>query len=223
MQLNVQDVAKLLRTTEKQVYTWVDEGEIPFEMTNEQPWFNRSELLEWATERRLPISSGVFRRLGTDLGSIPSLALAIARGGVHRIDAHEPADVLRQVVAAMPVSSEDDRESIFQVLVAREGKGMTAIGDGIAIPHVLAPAVVPDAPTSVTLCYLEQPLDIAAPDGRPIHVVFSIVSASISGHLELLAHLAAALHAPGFKAALVRHAELKELEAEMHAAGVDAH
>jgi len=82
MHFTVLDAAKLLQTTEKQIYGWVDEGDIPFETVNEQVRFNRSELLEWATLRRLPIASDVFRQADLEEGlPLPSLAEALAAGG----------------------------------------------------------------------------------------------------------------------------------------------
>jgi len=215
MHFTVLDAAKLLQTTEKQIYGWVDEGDIPFETVNEQVRFNRSELLEWATLRRLPIASDVFRQADLEEGlPLPSLAEALAAGGVHRVDAKDREGVLRQVVAVMPLKEEGDRELLLQVLIAREGMGSTAVGDGIAIPHVRAPAVFHHVPPSITLCYLEHPVDFAAPDGRPVHTLFSIISPNIRGHLELLAKLATALHDQGFKAALQRRAGADELRAE---------
>jgi len=108
-----------------------------------------------------------------------------------------------------------DAGRLVEVLWERERLGSTAIGDGIAIPHVRAPAVFHQVPTSITLCYLEHPVDFGAPDGRPVHTLFSIVSPNIRGHLELLAKLAAALHDPRFKAALGRRAGADELLAEV--------
>jgi len=216
MHFTVRDAAKLLQTTEKQIYGWVDEGDIPFETVNEQVRFNRSELLEWATSRRLPIAPDAFSQDSLEEGPpLPTLAETLAVGGVHRVDAKDREGVLRQVVAAMPLKEQADRELLFQVLIAREGMGSTAVGDGIAIPHVRAPAVFHQVPASITLCYLEHPVDFGAPDGRPVHTLFSIVSPNIRGHLELLAKLAAALHDPRFKAALGRRAGADELLAEV--------
>ncbi len=219
MQLTVRDASRLLQTTEKQVYEWVDEGDIPFETVNEQPRFNRLELLEWATSRRLPIAPDVFEQAEPGAAPLLSLSGALAKGGVHRIDARERDGVLRQVVAAMPIDKPSDRELLLEILLAREAMGSTAIGEGIAIPHVRAPAVMPDAPASVTVCYLEHPVDFGAPDGLPVHTLFSIVSPNILGHLELLAKLAAALHEPAFRAALARRAGLDELLIEARAIG----
>jgi PTS system nitrogen regulatory IIA component len=111
----------------------------------------------------------------------------------------------------MPVGPEVDREFLVQVLIAREVAGSTAVGDGIAIPHVRSPVVLNGAPASITLCTLAAPVDFGAHDGQPIHTVFAIVSPTIRAHLQLLAKLAAALHDPEFKAAVLRRAPQDEI------------
>ena len=56
MHLTVADVAALLRTPAKQIYRWIDEGELGCNWFHDQPRFNRTELLEWATARKMPIA-----------------------------------------------------------------------------------------------------------------------------------------------------------------------
>ena len=56
----------------------------------------------------------------------------------------------------------------MSVLLAREALGSTGIGDGIAMPHVRNPIVLPvDAPI-VSLCYLEEAVAVGAVDGKPV-------------------------------------------------------
>ena len=57
---------------------------------------------------------------------------------------------------------EVDREFLFQVLVAREALEPTAIGDGIAIPHVRNPIVLHVPEPAITLCFLEAAVDFGA-------------------------------------------------------------
>jgi excisionase family DNA binding protein len=45
MHLTVADVAELLRTPPKQIYRWIDEGELDCNWFHDQPRFNRTELL----------------------------------------------------------------------------------------------------------------------------------------------------------------------------------
>ncbi len=215
MELNVRAAAKLLGTPEKQVYRWIDEGEIPFYKINDQPRFNRAELLEWATSRQMPVSVDVFHGSGEDGRAGPGLVEALKAGGVHAdVPGTDRESVLRAVVGVLRLPATIDREYLVQVLLAREAMGSTGIGEGIAIPHVRNPVVLNGLPASITLCYLANPIPFDAIDGQPVHTIFSMISPTIRGHLQLLARLSWALHAPKFKAAVLRRASEAEIVKE---------
>lgn len=215
MLLTVKDAARLLRTTDRQVYRWVDEGEIPYQRIRDQLRFNRTELLEWATSRRLVLSLDAFDEDDEEAESAPMLAQALQLGGVHS-DAQgcDSASVLRAVVDRTPLPPSADRELVTEVLIAREAAGTTAIGNGLAVPHVRHPIVAPGAPASVGVHYLRTPVSFGAPDGKPVRTVFMIVSPTVRAHLRLFARLAHALQDTGFAHAIERRAPLEELVAE---------
>ncbi len=215
MLLSVREAAALLRTTERQVYRWVDDGEIPFQRVAQQVRFNRTDLLEWATGRRLPISLEAFDAGLDPEDRAPSLAAALLVGGVHRdVPAADREEALEAVVERTPMPPSIDRELLVAVLVAREQTSSTAIGDGIAIPHVRQPVVAAGARATVSVSYLANPVPFGAPDGKPVGIIFLIVSPTVRTHLQMLAHVARALHDPGFRAALERRAPADELAAD---------
>jgi PTS system nitrogen regulatory IIA component len=215
MELKVRDAARLLGTSEKRIYRLIDEGEIPVYKINGQPRFNRAELLEWATGRRMPVSADVFHGEVENGGTGPGLVDALKAGGVHAdVPGTDRESVLRGVVGLLRLPAAVDREFLVEVLLAREALGSTGIGEGIAIPHVRNPVVLHGAPASVTLCYLANPIPFDAIDGKPVHTIFSIISPTIRGHLQLLARLSWALHDPAFKAAVSRRAALDEVMGE---------
>jgi PTS system nitrogen regulatory IIA component len=219
MLVTVRKAAALLGTSEHQVYRWVDEGEIPFHRVRGQVRFNRTELLEWVTERGLPVAVDAFEADSDPDEHAVALSAALRVGGVHHdVNADTREAVLRAVVERTPVSAED-REFIFDVLLARENTSTTAIGEGIAIPHVRHPVIASGAP-AVSLSYLRSAVAFGALDGEPVGTVFMLVTPTVKAHLHLLARLARALHDPGFRAALERRAGLEELVAE--AARVEA-
>ncbi len=96
-------------------------------------------------------------------------------------------------------------------MLAREAAGSTAVGDGIAIPHVRAPIVQNGVQPVIALCTLSQPIDFGARDGKPVHVVFLLATPTVNAHLQLLARLAAALHDRDFKSAVLRRAPADEI------------
>jgi PTS system nitrogen regulatory IIA component len=213
MLLTVRDAARLLGKSEQQIYRWVDDGEIPFHKVNEQVRFHRAELLEWATARRLAVGVEIFQE--DSHAALPDLARALAAGGVHYgVEGSDRESVLRAVMKRMPFGEEADREFLLEVLLAREAMGSTGIGDGIAIPHVRNPVVLDGADTLVTLCFLGQPIPYGAIDGQPVHTVFSLVSPTIKGHLQLLAKLSWALHDARFREAVLRRAPAEEILGE---------
>ena len=48
MDLTVKDAARLLQTTERALYRWIRQGNLPCHRVNEKIRLNRVELLEWA-------------------------------------------------------------------------------------------------------------------------------------------------------------------------------
>lgn len=212
MQLSVKDAAAMLNVSEKTVYRWIKQELIPAYRINEQYRFNRAELLEWATARRIKVHPDIFRELESTAQPMPTLAEALANGGVsYRVGGHDPASVLKAVVAELRLQEEVDRSFLYEVLLARETLGSTGIGDGIAIPHVRNPVVLHVNRPTVTLCFLEQPIDFHALDGRPVSILFTVISPSVRAHLHLLSRIGFVLHDPEFKAALLRQASRDEL------------
>ena len=136
------------------------------------------------------------------LGLIP--AIQVLAG------ADKPA-VLRSVVEMLRLPDKVDREFLLQVLLAREALESTAIGDGIAIPHVRNPIVLHVPQPTMTLCFLEKPVDFGALDGRPVHTLFTFISPTVKAHLHLLSRLAFALRNPDFKALIVQQAGRDEI------------
>jgi PTS system nitrogen regulatory IIA component len=214
MLLTVQGAARLLGTSERQIYRWADEGEIPVRRIRDQLRFNRTDLLEWATSRRMAVHVDMFD--DDDPGDhAPSLAAALRAGGAHRdVPGSDRETVLHAVVERMALPESLDRELFVEVLLARETTGTTAIGDGIAIPHVRNPVVAAGARAAVTVCYLASPVPFGAPDGRPVHTVLMMVTPTVRNHLQMLAHLARALTDAGFKAAIARRAPIEDLTRE---------
>jgi PTS system nitrogen regulatory IIA component len=212
VQLNVRDAAQLLNVSEKTIYRWIGRGELPAFRVNEQYRFNRAELLEWATKRKIAISPEIVEEPESSAVPLPSLTEALSAGGIlYRVGGTDRDAVLRNIVTMLHLPEEVDRDFLYKVLLARENLQSTGIGDGIAIPHVRNPIVLHVARPTVTLCFLEQPVDFHAIDGKPVFAVFTVISPTVRGHLHLLSRLAIALRDPGFRAAVDRRSLREEL------------
>ena len=215
MQLSVKDVAKLLNVTEKTIYRWIKQESIPVYRINEQCRFNRAEILEWATSRRIAFSPDMLSESG-ESAQLPSLTETLRTGGVvYRLEGDDKTTVLRAVVDVMRLPEEVDREFLYQVLLARETLGSTGIGDGIAIPHVRNPIVLHITKPIITLCFLEHPINFGSIDGEPVNILFTLISPTVRAHLHLLSRLSFVLQNQSFKQALKRQVLRDELMEEI--------
>jgi PTS system nitrogen regulatory IIA component len=210
MRLRVRDAAELLDVSEKTVYRWIAQKGLPVHRVSEQYRFNRAELLEWASAQQLPVSPKILEE--PEDAFIPSLANALRAGGVHyRVGGTDKSSALRSVVEILPLPDGVDRDFLFQVLCARESVGSTAIGDGIAIPHVRNPITLHVEQPIVALSFLENSIDFQAIDGKPVHTLFTIISPTIKAHLNLLSKLAYGLKNSPFAQAVAGQASREEI------------
>lgn len=194
MELRVRDVARLLNLSEHAVYRRVRKGSLPAHRVHDQYLFNRVELQEWAALHKHRVSPELFAANGSTEAR-PSLQAAIGRGGVfHRVPGDRREDVLKAVTQLPGIPPGVDRKLLYQLLLARESLASTSVGDGIAIPHPRDPLVVQVDDPVVVLCFLRHPVDFQAPDGRPVRVLFMLLTPSVRDHLQMLARLASALH-----------------------------
>jgi len=91
----------------------------------------------------------------------------------------------------------------------------TAIGNGIAIPHVRNPVVLAIDTPCVTLCFLKNPVDFKALDRKPVFAVFTILSPSVKEHLTILSRLAFCLQKTRLQEYLQERASSDKILAEV--------
>jgi nitrogen PTS system EIIA component len=212
MQLTVRDVAELLSVSEKTVYRWVEERGLPGYRLSGQYRFNRAELLEWATGNKVNVSPRIFEEPETKAGQLPELTDALQAGGVfYRLSGLDKVSALRSVVEVLRLPEEVDREFLLQVILAREQLESTGIGDGVAVPHVRNPIVLHVPKPTVTLCFLEKPVEFGAIDGQPVHALFTLISPTVKAHLHLLSRLAFALRDPVMKTLIAQQGNREEI------------
>ena len=191
MKLDVHEAAKLLNTSERTIYRWIREGSIPCRRINDHYRFHRAELLEWATARGMVTAVDAFppSRPMSEV-PLPMFAAALEAGGVHHhVEGTERESVLRAIVKRMPLEDEADRELLLDVMLAREALGSTGIGDGIAIPHVRSPIVLHTTEPSITLCFLDHPIDFQAIDWDHSPNRSSAAGAQLVDIVEIMSHL----------------------------------
>jgi len=209
MFLKIADVVSALGYDEKTVLKWIKKQGLPAHLVNGRYQINQVDLLEWATNNGIKVPPDMFAvPLSED--KLPSLAGALARGGIHfDVPGDDLASALRSVVDRLPPAPNMDPDFLFQTLLAREALGSTAIGNGIAIPHVRNPILSPSQDPAVSLCFLKRPIDFNALDNKPVHILFTLITPNVKIHLHMLARLSFILREQRFMD-LLNHSPSKD-------------
>lgn len=190
MQLTIREAASYFGVNEQTFRRWISQRGLPVHEVYERIYLNPLELWEWAVEQGIPVSRGLLEKARRTPEEVPPLSDLLRLGGVfHDVEGATKSDVLRAVVERLPLPPELDRTFLFSIFEAREAMGSTGIGDGIAIPHVRNPVILQIDQSFVTLCLLRHPVDFDAPDRRPVHALFLVVSMTVPAHLHILAQL----------------------------------
>jgi nitrogen PTS system EIIA component len=215
MQLTVRDVSKFLNVSESTVTRWIRQRGLPSQQVGGQHRFHRVDLMEWASANRVKVSLEVFDHLDAEDEPGPSLVEALEGGGIfYGLQDTNKDSALRALVQVLPVPEGVDRELLLRLFLAREASASTAIGDGIALPHVRNPIVLHVAHPMVTIGFLERPVDFGALDGKFVHVLLSLICPTMRSHLQTLSRLSFALHDEEFKAVVKRRGEREEIMKE---------
>lgn len=198
MQIDIKEASRLFSISEREMLRWIERRDIPAHQVQDHYMFNRAELVDWARANGVAIGG---EASGEE--QLPSLSESLADGGISRMpggDGKEQA--IRDLVGAMPVPPRTDRDSLFNVLMAREQVSSTGIGDGIAIPHVRSPLILNTETPLVNLCLLKKPIDFGAMDGKPVHALFTMITPNARMHLHLISRLAMVLRSAHVRDAL---------------------
>jgi nitrogen PTS system EIIA component len=212
MQLTLPDVVRLFDVTENTVRKWIDEDDLPCEVVDDRYRFDRSELLEWATIRKLHVSPSIFEAVNGDAVSESSLSAALELGGIaYDVKAPDKRALLRAMIEDLPLPEHCDRDVLWQLFLARESLGTTALEGGIAVPHPRLPVVLDIDRPLVRLTFLAEAMDFQSLDGKPVDTLFAIISPTVHEHLQLLARLASVLRDGNVRQVLKERAKQQDI------------
>ena len=109
---------------------------------------------------------------------------------LYLVDSEDESTALRKIIQSVPLSLSLNKEELLNAILSREEMMSTAIGNGIAIPHVRLFDSMSLQEDIVAVAYLFEPVDWVAPDGKPVHTLFFVLAADETRHLQILAEIA---------------------------------
>src|SRR3989338_7909880 len=153
MELTINDIVKTFAVSEQTVNNWIEKKNMPCIRVSEQCRFNYIELLDWALKKKIQLTPEVLALGDRENHNASILYQAIKDGHIHyNIPGDSREEVLRSVVDILSLPQKLNKKSLYQMLVAREELMSTAIGNGIAVPHVRNPVVLHMNHPAITLC-----------------------------------------------------------------------
>jgi PTS system nitrogen regulatory IIA component len=167
--LTIEEVAKYLRVSERTVYDWAQKGEIPSGKIGTVWRFKKLEIEKWVNARL------VANRLNPQYSSIQVEAI-ISPGRILFINYPSKRDALLALAENIAQAPQvKNPQELSAEILKRDELMSTAIGRGIAIPHVRLSSVT-DLVVSVGISRTEI-VDFQTLDDEPVRLVIMIAAA----------------------------------------------
>jgi PTS system nitrogen regulatory IIA component len=195
--LTLEEVAKYLRVSERTVYDWAQKGEIPSGKIGTAWRFKKAEIEKWVNDRL----SG--NRLLPQNGAL-HLETILSPDRIVFLDFSAKRDALLALAGNLARSPQiKSSQELAEEILKREELMSTAIGRGIAIPHVRLSSVT-DLVVSVGISGTGI-LDFQALDDEPVRLLFMIAAAynQHAYYLQTLSYFSARLKNRELRAALL--------------------
>lgn len=186
--LTLGEAATYLKLAERTVHRMISRREIPCAKVGGQWRFMRSVLDDWLVSRMQVVPRNEVEPLLQGGGGHVSLsAMVDERWVVDPVQPGSPAEVLAQLVRPLADAGVvRNPGSLVEQLLAREQLAPTALGHGVAVPHVRRPEDNAPGGPPVVVGICRNGTEFDAPDGLPVSAFFLLSTSSELVHLRLL-------------------------------------
>lgn len=168
--LTIEEVAKYLRVSERTVYDWAQKGEIPSGKIGTVWRFKKSEIEKWVNDRLVVNSKPVQNFQTVQVQNILSPDRIVF---LNHSTKHDALVALSDILSTAPQVKNSQELSVE--ILKREELMSTAIGRGIAIPHVRLSSVT-DLVMAVGISQTDI-IDFQTIDDVPVRLLFMIAAA----------------------------------------------
>ena len=210
--LTIEEVAKYLRVSERTVYDWAQKGEIPAGKIGTVWRFKKSEIEGWVNAHLSSSSKFTSANFAVQVKNILSPDRIVFLN--HSTKRDSLGELANSLCTAPQVKNS---EELVSEILKREELMSTAIGRGIAIPHVRLSSVT-DLVMAIGIC--KNPIDDFQPlDDVPVRLLFMIAAAynQHSYYLQTLSFFSSKLKSQELRDSLVAAKTADEVYALLNA------
>ena len=203
--LTIEEVAKYLRVSDRTVYDWAQKGEIPAGKIGTVWRFKKSEVENWVNAK---LSSSSFSQNDSEV-QLKNILSPDRIVFINHSSKHDAIVQLSQVLATAPQIK--NAQELTAEILKREDLMSTAIGKGIAIPHVRLSSVT-DLVMAVGVC--RKPIaDYKTIDDTQVDLLFMIAAAynQHSLYLKTISHFCSKLKQEGLHESIINAKDAQEV------------
>ncbi|MDR3284812.1 MAG: PTS sugar transporter subunit IIA [Treponema sp.] len=193
--LTIEEVAQYLRVSERTVYEWAQKGDIPSGKIGTVWRFKKSEIERWVNER-LSVKSKIVAN--GNMVKVKNILSPERIVFLRHSTKHDALVELSHILANAPQIK--NSQELTEEIVRREELMSTALGRGIAIPHVRLSSVT-DLVVAVGVSKVDI-IDFQTIDDIPVRLLI-MIAAAYNQHSYYLQTLS-------FFSARIRNQELRE-------------
>jgi len=194
--LTLVEVASYLKVAEKTVLRMVHRNELPSVKVGNQWRFSRSVIDEWLHTRMQTGMDSPPGDAGAGASTLPPISRMMRDDlVVMHMTPGTKEQVLTQLVRPVVAAGlTDDATGLLDKLLQREQMVSTAVGQGIAFPHVRHPQDNPVEGPLLVVGRCSPGTDFAAPDHDPVMLFVLVCARNEVVHVRLMAALARLMH-----------------------------
>jgi PTS system nitrogen regulatory IIA component len=186
--MTLSEAATYLKLAERTIHRMIQRSEIPCARVGGQWRFVKSVLDDWLISRMQVLPRNELDPFLQATDGMVQLSRMIDRDHVvDRVNPGSPEEVIKQIVSNLAEQGVvRHAQSLVASLLAREQLSSTAMGHGVAVPHLRRPGEFDAGLPAVALAICREGTPFSAPDTIPVHFFFLLGTTSEVVHLRLL-------------------------------------
>ncbi|MBI9099832.1 MAG: PTS sugar transporter subunit IIA, partial [Spirochaetaceae bacterium] len=193
--LTMTELSAYLKLSEKTLQKMIRNSEIPCTKIANQWRFSRNMIDDWLRSRMEVIPKNDLSRLiEKEYDIVPLSRLIDEKSIIMNLQSQSKIGILTELAdKAIENKLISDKNYLIKKLIEREELTSTAIGNGIALPHLRRPSTEIINEPKIVIGISKNGIDYDSTDGNPTHIFFLILSDSEVVHLRILSKLSGIL------------------------------
>ncbi|MBF0479814.1 MAG: PTS sugar transporter subunit IIA [Candidatus Omnitrophica bacterium] len=199
--MTTKDLAEYLKLNEKTIIKMAQNKELPGVKVGNQWRFHLGTIDQHLkTSSALPVKNEDFNYGQRTSEEILSLSRLTDENLIElNLKAKNKDDLLKKLVKiAVDAGITDKSKDLLEQLKKRETMLTTAIGNGVAVPHLRNPSNIYFSKPSIIIARCVDGIDYNAPDNKKVHLFIMVCAMNEYIHLRLLSNVARLLRSKTF-------------------------